>query len=209
MSNLEKDDKVTPFKFVKWLWIPGFMAVVLLGLQLTKNTTPPVKQSTEPDYGTVPSFELFDQLGNTFTKDELLGDVWVVDFVFTPCAGPCPVMTAQFSELQDRFSDQEDFRLLSISVNPEYDTPEVLKRYGDDYGADHSRWTFLTGDREKIRSLAWEGFHVGKEEDPIFHSTYFILVDKEGKIRGYYISSEKNEIERLWTDTELLLSGSL
>jgi len=209
MSNLEKDDKVTPFKFGKWLWIPGFMAVVLLGLQLTKNTTPPVKQSTEPDYGTVPSFELFDQLGNTFTKDELLGDVWVVDFVFTTCAGPCPIMTAQFSELQDRFSDQEDFRLLSISVNPEYDTPEVLKRYGDDYGADHSRWTFLTGDREKIRSLAWEGFHVGKEEDPIFHSTYFILVDKEGKIRGYYISSEKNEIERLWTDAELLLSGSL
>jgi len=209
MGNLEKDDKVTPFKIGKWLWIPGFMAVVLLGLQFTKNTTPPVKQSTEPDYGTVPSFELFDQLGNTFTKDELLGDVWVVDFVFTTCAGPCPVMTSQFSELQDRFSDQEDFRLLSISVNPEYDTPEVLKRYGDDYGADHSRWTFLTGDREKIRSLAWEGFHVGKEEDPIFHSTYFILVDKEGKIRGYYISSEKNEIERLWTDTELLLSGSL
>ena len=209
MSNLEKDDKVTPFKIGKWLWIPGFMALVLVGLQLTKNTTPPVKQSTEPDYGTVPSFELFDQLGNTFTKDELLGDVWVVDFVFTTCAGPCPVMTSQFSELQDRFSDQEDFRLLSISVNPEYDTPEVLKRYGDDYGADHSRWTFLTGDREKIRSLAWEGFHVGKEEDPIFHSTYFILVDKEGKIRGYYISSEKNEIERLWTDTELLLSGSL
>ena len=168
-----------------------------------------IMQSTEPDYGTVPSFELFDQLGNTFTKDELLGDVWVVDFVFTTCAGPCPIMTAQFSELQDRFSDQEDFRLLSISVNPEYDTPEVLKRYGDDYGADHSRWTFLTGDREKIRSLAWEGFHVGKEEDPIFHSTYFILVDKEGKIRGYYISSEKNEIERLWTDAELLLSGSL
>ena len=209
MSNLEKDEKVTAFKNGIWLWIPGFMAVVLLGLQLTKNTTPPVKQSTEPDYGTVPSFELFDQLGNTFTKDELLGDVWVVDFVFTTCAGPCPVMTSQFSELQDRFSDQEDFRLLSISVNPEYDTPEVLKRYGDDYGADHSRWTFLTGDREKIRSLAWEGFHVGKEEDPIFHSTYFILVDKEGKIRGYYISSEKNEIERLWTDTELLLSGSL
>ncbi len=209
MSNLEKDDKVTPFKFVKWLWIPGFMALILVGLQLVKNASPSVTQSTEPDYGTVPSFELFDQLGNTFTKDELLGDVWVVDFVFTTCAGPCPVMTAQFSELQDRFSDQEDFRLLSISVNPEYDTPEVLKRYGDDYGADHSRWTFLTGDREKIRSLAWEGFHVGKEEDPIFHSTYFILVDKEGKIRGYYISSEKNEIERLWTDTELLLSGSL
>ena len=209
MINLEKDDKVTPFKFVKWLWIPGFMALILVGLQLVKNASPSVTQSTEPDYGTVPSFELFDQLGNTFTKDELLGDVWVVDFVFTTCAGPCPVMTAQFSELQDRFSDQEDFRLLSISVNPEYDTPEVLKRYGDDYGADHSRWTFLTGDREKIRSLAWEGFHVGKEEDPIFHSTYFILVDKEGKIRGYYISSEKNEIERLWTDTELLLSGSL
>ena len=209
MSNLEKDDKVTPFKFVKWLWIPGFMALILVGLQLVKNASPSVTQSTEPDYGTVPSFELFDQLGNTFTKDELLGDVWVVDFGFTTCAGPCPIMTAQFSELQDRFSDQEDFRLLSISVNPEYDTPEVLKRYGDDYGADHSRWTFLTGDREKIRSLAWEGFHVGKEEDPIFHSTYFILVDKEGKIRGYYISSEKNEIERLWTDTELLLSGSL
>ena len=118
-------------------------------------------------------------------------------------------MTAQFAELQDRFSELENFRLLSVSVNPEYDTPEVLKSYGDNYGADHSRWTFLTGDREKIHRLALEGFHVGTEEDPIFHSTRFILVDRVGKIRGYYISTEQIEMERLWTDAELLLDESL
>jgi protein SCO1/2 len=202
-------------------WIIWILALVLVGCQLAKKTPPSVTHSTEEngtgtmqkesllDYGTVPSFELIDQNRNTFSKDKLLGDVWVVDFIFTTCAGPCPIMTAQFAELQDRFSELENFRLLSVSVNPEYDTPEVLKSYGDNYGADHSRWTFLTGDREKIHRLALEGFHVGTEEDPIFHSTRFILVDRVGKIRGYYISSEKDEMERLWADAELLLDESL
>lgn len=211
----------TRSKKAGWFWTVWVLVLALIGFQLAKKTPPSVSHTTGDiisraaqnelvlDYGTVPSFELVDQKGGSFSKNELLGNVWVVDFVFTTCSGPCPIMTAQFAELQDRFSEKDDFRLLSVSVNPEYDTPEVLREYGDEYGADHSRWTFLTGDRKKIHSLAWEGFHVGTEEDPIFHSTRFILVDRAGKIRGYYISTEMVEMERLWADVELLLSESL
>ena len=75
----------------------------------------------------LPDFHLTDQSGNAFSRDDLTGKVWVADFIFTTCAGPCPIMSSQFTELQDRFSHLPDFRLLSISVNPEYDTPQVLK----------------------------------------------------------------------------------
>ena len=117
-------------------------------------------------------------------------------------------MSGQFTELQSRFGNASDFRLLSISVNPDYDTPEILKQYGDRYGADHDRWRFLTGDKDLIHELAVEGFKVGSVEDPIFHSTRFILLDSKARIRGYYISSELEEMQQLWRDVELLAEVS-
>lgn len=204
-----------------WLWVTWIMALGFIGYRLTEKMSPTIIHASEDgstsltayeptsNYGSVPFFRLIDQHGETFTQEELLGTVWVVDFVFTTCAGPCPLMTAQFADLQDRYSQSKDFRLVSISVNPEFDTPEVLKVYGDQYGADHSRWAFLTGDREEIHKLAWEGFHVGTEDDPIFHSLRFILINRTGKIHGYYISTEPEELERLRNDVKMLLSESL
>ncbi|MFQ6616809.1 MAG: SCO family protein [Fidelibacterota bacterium] len=161
-----------------------------------------------PVLGILPPFHLVDQNGEGFSRDDLLGKLWLADFIFTTCSGPCPVMSGQFAQFQKRFSPMRDFRLLSISVNPEYDTPAILREYGNRFGADHTRWTFLTGDPGAIHRLAVDGFHVGSIEKPMFHSTRFVLVDSKGQIRGYYISSETQEMARLERDLKSLAAGS-
>ena len=187
-----------------WLYL-GFAVIVSLTIFKKLERT---GYENIPVHNQLPEFVLTDQHGNQFSREDLIGKVWVADFIFTTCAGPCPIMTSQFTELQDRFSENPDFRLLSISVNPEYDTPAVLKEYGDRYSADHSRWSFLTGAREDIHDLAVTGFHVGSVEDPVFHSTRFILVDRKSRIRGYYISSEQEDMEKLWNDVYVLIHSS-
>ncbi|MBH31229.1 MAG: photosynthetic protein synthase I [Candidatus Marinimicrobia bacterium] len=186
-----------------WLFV-GFAAIIVLVMVMRVEE----EEQTLPVLGELTEFQLTDQDGEQFGRENLLGKVWVADFIFTTCAGPCPVMSRQFTELQSRFGNASDFRLLSISVNPDYDTPEVLKEYGDRYGADHDRWRFLTGNKDRIHELAVEGFKVGSVEDPIFHSTRFILLDSEARIRGYYISSELEEMQQLWRDVELLAEVS-
>jgi|TARA_Y100000310_G_scaffold64662_1_gene60161 protein SCO1/2 len=190
---------------IKILVYAGFGAIILAAILLRWNYPPQPELAVLEE---LPDFHLTDQSGNAFSRDDLTGKVWVADFIFTTCAGPCPIMSSQFTELQDRFSHLPDFRLLSISVNPEYDTPQVLKEYGDHYNADHSRWSFLTGEREAIHKLAVDGFHIGSVEDPIFHSIRFILVDSKGRIRGYYISSEMDEMKKLWRDVERLAEST-
>ena len=187
-----------------WLFI-GFGVIIILAMMGRIDD----EEETLPVLGELIEFQLTDQDGDHFSRKDLMGKVWVADFIFTTCAGPCPVMSGQFTELQSRFANASDFRLLSISVNPDYDTPEILKEYGDRYGADHTRWRFLTGEKERIHELAVEGFKVGSIEEPIFHSTRFILLDSQAKIRGYYISSELEEMQQLWRDVELLAEVSL
>ena len=182
-----------------WLFIT--FGVIILVVSLRRQDS---KKSELPILGKLIDFQLTDQDGEIFSKEDLLGKVWVADFIFTTCAGPCPVMSGQFAELQSRFSNAPDLNLLSISVNPDYDSPEILREYGGRYGANYNKWRFLTGDREAIHELAVDGFKVGSVEDPIFHSTRFILLDDKARIRGYYISSELEEMQQLWRDVELL-----
>ena len=186
-----------------WLFV-GFSVIIFLVMVGRVDE----EEKALPFLGELTEFQLTDQNGEQFSREDLLGKVWVADFIFTTCAGPCPVMSGQFTELQSRFGNASDFRLLSISVNPDYDTPEILKQYGDRYGADHDRWRFLTGKKDRIHELAVEGFKVGSVEDPIFHSTRFILLDSKARIRGYYISSELEEMQQLWRDVELLAEVS-
>ena len=182
-----------------WLFVTFGVIILVVSLRRQDN-----KKSELPILGKLIDFQLTDQDGEIFSKEDLLGKVWVADFIFTTCAGPCPVMSGQFAELQSRFSNAPDLNLLSISVNPDYDSPEILREYGGRYGANYNKWRFLTGDREAIHELAVDGFKVGSVEDPIFHSTRFILLDDKARIRGYYISSELEEMQQLWRDVELL-----
>ena len=185
----------------KRFWLFVTFGVIILVVSLRRQDS---KKSELPILGKLINFQLTDQNGEIFSKEDLLGKVWVADFIFTTCAGPCPVMSGQFAELQSRFSNAPDLNLLSISVNPDYDSPEILREYGGRYGANYNKWRFLTGDREAIHELAVDGFKVGSVEDPIFHSTRFILLDDKARIRGYYISSELEEMQQLWRDVELL-----
>jgi protein SCO1 len=155
----------------KILW--ALLALVLGGVLFTwfgtsvlwRDLVPRKKQVADlPSYGQVGDFELTDQLGRTVRRNDFEGRPWVADFVFTHCAGPCPLMTAQMARLADSLGTASPVRFASFSVDPERDTPEVLKRYAENYGADHTRWHFLTGDRKEIAALARNSFHMAVDE---------------------------------------------
>jgi len=155
--------------------------------------------------GQVTDFRLTDSLERQFSLEELKGKIWVADFIFTTCGGICPVMTQNMSQIYKSFRDDETVHFVSVSVNPEYDTPAVLAQYSQKYSADPSRWHFLTGPRDLIEHLAVNGFKVGSAEEPIFHSAYFILVDRQARIRQYYEGTQKETIGKIKSDIELLL----
>ncbi|MDD9951349.1 MAG: SCO family protein [Zetaproteobacteria bacterium] len=141
-----------------------------------------------PRFGKVRRFQLYSQEGEAFdSASHLEGKVWVASFIFTRCQGPCPMMAQKMAGLQQHLFEKNDpTQLVSISMDPDYDTPFVLKAFGDKYAADYQRWTFLTGAKPTIIELAKEVFRVPAGEEPDMHSTRFILVDSESYIRGYY-----------------------
>ena len=164
-----------------------------------------------PDYGPLPEFALTDQAGEPVTRATLQGDVWIADFVFTRCAGQCPMMAVQMTTLQKRFSDATDVRLVSFTVDPAHDTPKVLAAYAHHYGAIAPKWRFLTGDREAIWKLAREGFKLGVSEEgtaaePIVHSIRLVLVDRQAHVRGYYDATDPMAVERLFHDAHRVRS---
>ena len=167
---------------------------------------------TDPlaEFGSVPNFALIDHNGEAFSLGDLDGELWVADFIFTNCAGTCPMMTEQMGALNDRLP--EEVRLISITVDPTRDTPEVLSGYAAGKGAEGDRWVFLTGSRDEIYRLAKEGFHlavddtVGTFVEPITHSSRFALVDRAGTIRSYFDGTDPATVSRISEAVEGLLS---
>lgn len=158
------------------------------------------------DFGTVPAFTLTDQGGNPVSNESLRGKTWVAAFVFTRCPMACPRVTRAMKNLQKQAATRKlDLRLVSFSVDPENDTPEVLRKYAAEYGADLTSWSFLTGDAGAIRRAAEEGFRIAVEGNidtnmpdlGLIHGTQLVLVDTRSHIRGYYSSDDPHELERL------------
>jgi protein SCO1/2 len=157
------------------------------------------------DYGAVAPFSFKDQTGQTVTLDTLKGKAWVADFIFTRCAGPCPLLTSQMKELAREFAAKKDLVWVSFTVDPDYDTPPVLKKYAARVGADNARWKFLTGPKDQVYALIRQSFHLAAEplqvtetgEVDIMHSLYFVLVNPEGRISGVYDSSDAPSVNRL------------
>jgi len=154
----------------------------------------------------VPDFSLIERSGNELTKEDLLGMVWVADFFFTTCPGPCLTLTGKMKELQGKTTDLSELRLISFSIDPEIDSVDVLTNYADAYGADPEKWFFLTGDKEAIHDLSISGFMLpleegNPEEQPEYgryvHSTRMAVVDQEGMIRGIYDVGEPGGLEAL------------
>jgi protein SCO1 len=182
---------------------PFFMAA-LVGIAIVTAVYPMIRHEVEPPpvVGVVQPYKLTNQDGQPFDTKSLAdgNKVAVVNFVFTSCPSYCPELTRSMKRLQDRLklSHIEGVQLISISVDPETDTPEKLKAYATKFGADLSNWVFLTGSPKEIRDVVVEGFktHLGDRQpagDDLFdiaHSVKFILVDGTGGIRGYFDSDE-------------------
>ena len=186
------------------LVIGGVLSLAWYGSPLT----PP--RRLLPAYGHVPSVTLIDQRRQAFSPKQLAGSVWIADFIFTRCAGQCPLMSAHMARLQATFRRQPRLRLVSFTVDPQHDTPEILTDYGRAYRADLQRWQFVTGASGAIRRLVQEGFHLalsdgGTPQEPITHSVRLVLVDQQGTIRGYYDATDARAMERLQADARALL----
>lgn len=166
------------------------------------------------DYGQVPEFDLISQAGTAFRHTDLLGSIWVGDFIFTNCASTCPMMTRQMYALAQAIVPEFGVRYVSFSVDPERDTPQVLAAYAQKYGADTVNWVFLTGDKQKLRDLVLNGFHLSVQDatredllrgaETIIHSTRFVLVDASGIIRGYYDGTDEEAMQRILADLKRL-----
>ncbi len=249
----------------------GTLTVVLLtwgmwtwrGLPLYPQTQERGSLEGLQDLGTVPDFSLIERSGRRVTLADLRGKVWIADFMYTHCTDTCPLQSADMARLQAEFSEEPDFRLVSLTVDPAEDTPAVLSEYAARFEADPERWLFLTGKKEALYALAQDGFHVSIETPeevarpapkprgpssgaeggrpipraavsgrsirtltdrltgsfapapadahsdqlapPILHSAWFILVDRQAHIRGYYQSDDEQSLQHLRRDTHILL----
>ncbi|HEX6594189.1 MAG TPA: SCO family protein [Bacillota bacterium] len=156
---------------------------------------------------TVADFEFTTQDGETLSLDDLKGDYWLTDFIFTNCETVCLPMTSNMKELQDKLKEEDiDFQLVSFSVDPDYDTPEVLREYAEEYGADTDSWTFLTGyDFETIEELSIKSFRnlvapAPEGDDQVTHGTGFFLVNPEGEIIKKYDGVDSGGIDYIFRD---------
>jgi cytochrome oxidase Cu insertion factor (SCO1/SenC/PrrC family) len=153
-----------------------------------------------PTYGVVPHFALTDQSGRQFrSEDRLAGKVWVANFIFTNCAGPCPRMSSQMRDLRAE-TPRDDVRWVSFTIDPRRDTPEVLASYGKRWAADPERWYFLTGPQADLHKLSRNVFMLGNADGTLEHSTRFVLVDKRSRVRGFYDSSDPESLSKLKSD---------
>jgi protein SCO1 len=164
-------------------------------------------------YGSVPEFSLVERSGKQMTLADLRGSIWVADFIYTTCTDTCPLQTAEMSKLEEEWKNRAGLKLVSFSVDPGKDTPEVLSAYADRYKADSERWLFVTGAREEITRLVQEGFKLSavpivnaeSSDNVIMHSPRFVLVDRQAQIRGYYDSRDQQALERLKKDVAILM----
>jgi protein SCO1 len=169
---------------------------VILALTLSLAACIPPKSSL-PVFYDVPEFQLTAQDGQPFDSKVLAGKIWVADFIYTTCPGPCPRMTSQMHEVQKATLTMPDVKLVSFTVDPARDTPPVLAEYAKLHGAATERWYFLTGPPATLQKLDRDTFKLGNIDATLQHSTRFVLVDRQARIRGYYDTSESGAIRKL------------
>lgn len=180
-----------------WVGVALVAALLALALMLAKLKSTRMAQAPElPVISQVATFNLTNQLGQPVTLENLKGRVWVADIIFTSCAGPCPLMTRKMRELQDALPATSAAQLVTLTTDADTDTPAVLLKYAEKFGADAQRWKFLTGDKRVIADLAMDGLKLTavakkpeERTDPadlFVHSTILVVVDKQGRLRGSF-----------------------
>ena len=194
---------------------------------LTVPTTDGSLLENIDDYGVVPDFTLTERSGRTLTLADLRGKIWIANFFYSQCTETCPIQTANMASLQKDFASEPAVRFVSFSVDPEQDTPEFLREHAARYNADPERWFFLTGAKDAIYELALKGFKLGVYENPteyqhihpdgsvhihktaagerLMHSSRFIVIDGEGRIRAYFRGEDQESLARLRPAVRTLL----
>ena len=209
MNNDQPQDDIVAGRMRRLGWVGAFLLFVLAVAMGYSMWQASVRRDVEqlPVIRAVPEFSLTDQDGRTVTKDDLRGKIWIADFIFTQCAGPCPLMTARMLEMQKALVKTPDVKLVSVTVDPENDTPEVLKAYAEANFADPERWKFLTGDKAVIEKLVTEGFmqHLSEEDGEPVHGTMFLIVDGNGMVRSARMLEDPELIPKVLMDTGNLL----
>jgi protein SCO1/2 len=185
----------------------SLLLVVLLG------SLPSACRKPSPELGNVGAFALTDQRGDAVTPATMRGKVWAAAFMFTRCPTVCPRITRRMRDLQQAAAkDDVKLELVSFSVDPEHDTPAVLRAYAEKHRVDQKTWRFLTGDLEVVRKTSEQGFKLaldgkateGAEHFGLFHGSHLVLVDGAGNIRGYYRTSEDEQMQQLLADAKAL-----
>jgi protein SCO1/2 len=199
MMEVMSSTPTQPARKVEWLVWLGLTLIVLTLLLLVLVAAVKMRANlgkTLPVLGQVAEFALTNQNGKAVSLADLRGHAWVADIIFTRCAGPCPKMTRQMKEIQDALPAGSTARLVSLTTDPDFDTPTVFKAYAERFGADPNRWSFLTGTKKQIEALAIDSLKLTAIEkkasdrenadDLFIHSTIFVVVDKQGRLRGVY-----------------------
>lgn len=175
----------------------------LLGIRLFSETD---GYPAPENFGKAPSFILTATDGSSLSSESLAGKVWVMNFFFASCPGPCPLINAELKRLKAVPSLRDKIRILSVTVDPARDTPERLAEYGAHYGAKSGEWDFLTGSPENIRSLIEGGFKLISPDDVSMHTTRIVLVDRTGNIRGFFQGTDREAIKQMFRDTAAVVA---
>ena len=193
-------------------WIVAFLAAAgLIGLAYVnlKSTRPPSLPSNLKKISQVPAFQLTDQTGKSITLEDLKGKIWAANFIFTRCKGPCPITVLRMQDLNTKLKKvRGNVELVTFTVDPEYDTPEILKAFSEPLAADPASWKFLTGTPDAIQKIVVTGLlqPLAKEPDGTpAHSSRIVLVDGEGWLRGYHDGLDPEAVQKLMVDIGELL----
>jgi len=191
------NQKKNVYLFVVLVVVLAVIALIVIDLANESRSDLPV-------LGEVPVFEFVERSGLPFAKNEMTGKINIVNFFFTSCKGPCPIMNSKVAELYTKYVTTDKVRFISITVDPGRDSLSVLREYARNFGVNDNRWLFLRGDINEVHRISEEGFMLAGDF-PTIHSTKLILVDKEAKIRGFYDSFDEEALRLLTIHVRELL----
>lgn len=204
-------DQPKRLPFLVWLVAFLLAACLIAGAYRLFRSSERQSSDSMESLGQVPDFHFTTQEGKPFSRADLLGKVWVTDFFFTRCPGPCPVMSSRMAEISKELRKANDVRLVSVSIDPENDTPAVLSEYAARLQADPNRWIFLTGLKNEIQNFTSKGMLQALTTDTTgipTHSTRFLVIDRNGQIRKIRNLDDPELVQKLLMDIGDLLRES-
>ena len=192
------------------VWSGLFLVILAICFAFVREQGASISKSNNKDalpiISKLSDFNLTNQLSEPVGLDDFAGKVWFADIVFTRCAGPCPAMTKRMAELQSYYSNNQNVAFVTLTTDPEFDTPKIMRRFAEKHGAQNQSWDFLTGKKSEIVRLAVDGMKLTvinkpkdkqvSPEDLFIHSSYFVVFDQQGRLRGALESLEEGWKEK-------------